>query len=285
MNRTIYFLAVALIAASCAGQKPQQAMTWQKHVMDGHRTGVTAVTGTDVQEALGSISGDVYTSPNGRKFRGGSTGAVAAAILDLQPQMAHLKEVLGHSPRVMGKKGENAGLAEWSVDAVMKGVESVTGRKVDIGVINYGGIRIDMPEGDVLYDDIVSMFPFRNYLTYIALKGSDVRAILEYMAQTHVQALGGVKMVVNGHKLESAEIGGQPLDDRKTYGMGTVDFLLDGGDGLYLAKNAKELIISKTLVNEWMIPYVRSLTAAGKDIEHVGGHETWLTIKGREEVK
>lgn len=264
----------AVLSASCgrtpSAEEGQFRMTWTKVRMAGERTGVTAVAGDNVCNALGSIDADgVYHAPNGRAFSCGSTPAVAKSLLDAQPSLAYLKEVIGHSPREMGKnrKPLQGPLANWSVDAIMLGVEAATGKKADVGLLNYGGIRKDMPEGDVLIDDIVSMFPFKNYLTWVQLKGSDLRALLESMAKGKLQAIGGAKVVVKGHEIVSIEVGGSPLDDNALYGLATIDFLLDGGDGVKAARNAKQLIISDVKVNEWLVPYVRSLTAAGKDVE------------------
>lgn len=241
---------------------------WEKHAMDGHRTGVISVVGSDVVTALGSVEDSIYHAPNGAEFVGGCTPAVASLMLGVQPDMAYLKEVIGYSPREMTKCRPESELSNWTVDAIKLGVETTLGVKTDLCVTNFGGIRTDMPEGDILIDNIVSMFPFNNYLCYVRLAGSDVRAIFDqFAAEGKFQAVSGVKVVAEGGKIASLEIGGEPLDEGKDYLLATIDFLLDGGDGLFLAKNAKELVLSKVKVNEWMIPYVRSLTAEGKNVE------------------
>ena len=258
--------AIALIALAAMSCSPR--MSWEKHIVDGHRTGVTSVIGSDITDALGMVDEEIYYSPNGNAFNSGSTPAAASILLSVQPQMSYLKEVLGHSPAVMGKGRPESELGNWAVDAMMKGVETITGRKVDFGVVNVGGIRLDMPAGDVLLDDIVSMFPFHNYLCYLSLKGSDIRALLAQMAAGKMEAVGGVVAEVVDGKLVSAVIDGSLLDDDRIYGVATLDFLLDGGDGLSVARNAKELIITDVLMKQWMTQYVRSLTEAGKEVEY-----------------
>lgn len=236
--------------------------------MDGHRTGVTSVVGSDVASALGTVEDSVYLAPNGIEFIGGSTPAVASLMLGVQPDMAYLKEVIGYSPREMTKYRPESELSNWTADAIRLGVEKTLGVKADLAITNLGGIRTDMPEGDILIDNIVSMFPFNNLLCYVRLAGSDVRAIFDqFAAEGKFQAVSGAKVVAEGGKIASLEIGGAPLDDSRDYILATIDFLLDGGDGLFLAKNAKELVLSKFKVNEWMVPYVRSLTAEGKNVE------------------
>ena len=52
-------------------------------------------------------------------------------------------------------------LSNWFVDILMAKVEKLSGKKVDIGIANFGGIRVDMPQGDIILDDMLSMFPFK----------------------------------------------------------------------------------------------------------------------------
>ena len=118
-------------------------------------------------------------------------------------------------------------------------------------------------------DDILSMFPFRNKMCYLELRGKEIREVCEQMASTGWQVIGGARCVGSkSGKLLSVEIGGEPLDDDKVYGVVTIDFLLNGGDGYYLAKNA----VSKTVIDKYIIdivlPCVKKLTAEGKPLAY-----------------
>ena len=250
-------LAALLITLSSCGPR----FEWQKHIMDGHRTGVTAVAGFDYPAALGTVD-SVYSAPNGRVFDCGSTPTVAKLLLDVQPDMAYLKEILAYAPYEMRKYRPESELGNWTVDALMKGAEFYTGRKVDVGFFNIGGIRQDIPQGSILLDDIVSMYPFKNYVCYLRLQGSDIRYIVDFMARREVvEAVGGIRFAIRDRKAEDITVGGLPLDDNKEYGVATIDFILDGGDSLYVARNARELIITDKIVVDWMVPYVKSCTS------------------------
>lgn len=263
--KVIAFSLLCAAAVSCAPE-----MTWTKHKVDGHITGVTAPNADNAAQALGVIDAESYTSPSGRVFQPGSaTYAVAEDIIAVQPQMAHLKQVIAHSSREMIKNGANCELTNWIVDHLREDVAKITGRTVDVAIINSGGIRVDMPAGDVIMDDIVSMFPFKNYLCYVALTGKDLEAMIHEMVSVRsVMPMSGVKLVLTGKKIDSILVGGKPIDPEKIYGIGTIDFLLDGGDKMNVAKNAKELIITKTMVIDSMLPYVMSYKEQGKSIEY-----------------
>ena len=87
---------------------------------------------------------------------------VARLMIEAQPSMAPVKEIVGYSSHMM-PRGEDE-LPNMIVDRLMVTAQEKTGVKVDVGIINRGGIRYDMPEGKVIVDDIVSMLPFKNYI-------------------------------------------------------------------------------------------------------------------------
>ena len=181
--------------------------------------------------------------------------------------MAPVKKVIGYSPEAMILAEPESALSNLFIDRIMAAVEEVSGRHVDVGIGNFGGIRVDMPQGDILLDDLLSMFPFKNSIVYVALRGVDLRAILEQMASTRVQVLGGVRLVVSDGKIVSATVGGEPIDDAKIYGVATISFLLDGGDNLHVGRNAVEIMEYDDIdIIDIMLDYVNAETAAGRDI-------------------
>lgn len=273
-------LSLALVAVSCA-QAPR--ISWEKFEMDEHRSGTKTFTADNLPEAFGSLTDSVYLSPAGRSFeKGSATYAVAAEMYAVQPLMTHLKEVIAYSDARMEVESPECALADWAVDWVMQRTAAITGRRVDVGFLNFGGIRVAMPEGPVTNDDIVSMFPFRNYLSYVALKGGDLKAIFDKFAMSGTpQAIGGVKFVMGGGKTIELLVGGEPVDPEKIYGVATIDFLLDGGDNMTVAKNARELIITEELLYTAIDANVRAITARGEHIRYstdgrieiIGGEE------------
>ena len=271
--RTIVFFAAALLTASLALAQDAQdegfSFTWTRIAMDGHRAGIIPVTSENVGTALGSFKGDVYVAPNGKKYSKGCTPAVARILIDAQPQMARVKEVIGHSPARMECGAPESALADMFIDCLMAETARLTGKQVDMGFVNHGGIRIDMPKGDILLDHIVSMFPFRNYPVYVALKGKDIKPILNRMAEhPELMICGGIRLVYKDGKVASATLDGKPLEDNKVYGVATINFLLNGGDGFSIARNAKEVILTDEPIKEFMVQYVRDLTAAGKEVAY-----------------
>ena len=272
-----------LVALLALGSCTTGSFSWERHTMKGTRTGVQASSAKDVAQKMGTYKDGVYTSPNGRVFSEGATPKAAKLMLDAQPIMADVKTVVGYCPEGMVRKYPECELSDWFIDVLMAAAEKKAGKKGSFGLTNFGGIRVDMPQGDVWKDDIFSMFPFRNNLCYLEIPGWGIRKILDQLAATSWQVVGGGKFVVQDKKLVSAEIGGEPLDDNKTYGVATISFLLNGGDGLNMAADATHVTIFPEYILDVMYPYVLELTAAGKPIEYrKDGRIKFLSSDGKD---
>ena len=238
--------------------------------MDGSMTGCISPSKENVPEALGVFKGGKYIAPDGKVYRRNSIVAkTARVVLDAQPAMARVKDVVGYSAEAMSASYPESALSNWFIDLLMRKTESLSGKKVHIGITNFGGIRVDMPEGEIILDDMLSMFPFKNQLAYVEHTGKQIRSILEEMAAGRFQVLGGVKVVADGGKLLSVEIDGEPLDDEKVYGMATISFLLGGGDGLVLEQNALSVTVYEDIqIIDAVLEHIYAEKEAGRPIEY-----------------
>lgn len=262
MKKYIFIFALLLSATLNA-----QEYTWKAVKMDASRTGCITPMGDNLKEAIGVFEGGNYIAPNGKKFnKKSATAQVAQFVYDAQPVMAKVKEVVGYSPESLRKGYPESKLSNWSVDIIMEQTRKIAGKPVHMGILNFGGIRANMPEGDVILDDMKSMFPFKNQIVYLEMKGSEVRRLLEQMAATRFQVLGGVRVVAEGGTLVSAEVGGAPIDDEKIYGVASISFLLHGGDGLSLADSAMMVENLDVDIIEAIMAHVYAEKAAGRPL-------------------
>ena len=277
MKKLLFIFIAALLSLHVAfGQEYE----WRVVPMDASRTGCTTPSADNVETAIGYFKGGRYVAPDGKVYgRNSIVAKTARAVLDAQPKMARVKEVIAYSTSAMEAHHPESALSNWFIDLLMEQTEKLSGKKVDMGITNFGGIRIDMPEGPVILDDMLSMFPFKNHLVYVEHKGSQIRKILEKMAAGRIEVLGGARIVVEDGKLVSAEIGGKPIDDNKIYGLVTISFLLSGGDGLSLAENAVSVTEYKdVMIIDAVLEHVRAETAAGRPIS--GQEDGRVVIKG-----
>lgn len=255
-------LAIFLSASCCNAPKELQ-FEWKMAPNHGAITGVTAITG-DIDAAIGTFDGEVYTAPSGRIFKGGPVASIAKAVADAQPRLAYLKEVIGYSPEEMVVAEPECALSNMLVDALRAEAESIWGVRMDMAIINIGGIRIDMPKGNVLLDDLKAMFPFANTVSWAKIRGKDLRKLFDFLASSKIQPLSGVKLTVKDGKVKDVKIGGKPIQDGKLYNVATIDFLLTGGDGIRLNAWSEGTKESDIIVQDFMSIYPQP-DGPGKD--------------------
>lgn len=234
-------LIMTLLALLAAGTLPAQEYSWSRYAMDGHRTG-----------------GDMALK--------GAAAKEAKLIEKYQPSMAFLKEVVGYSPEEMYSHRPQSPLSNWLADLMLEESERLTGEKCDVSLTNFGGIRVDMPKGEVTVDDIRSMLPFKNYVVYLKISGDSLWTVFDKMAQGRFEVLGGVKIRAGRKCLESVEIGGEPFDRSKVYTLITNSFLLDGGDGLFLRRSSQECRVLDQDFYEMAVDHLRRCMAEGRQV-------------------
>ena len=182
------------------------------------------------------------------------------------PQVAPLQEIVGYSEDEYVKRRPESGLSNFAADAIRAIAEKKTGEPMDVALINFGGIRTSLPKGAVRVYDIFSIFPFDNSLVAFDIKGSDLRRFFERMASRWVEALSGVEMEIADRKIVKLLVGGEPIDDAKTYKFATINFLMDGGDGVVLsdvAFNRKEMDV---FVRDAIVEYLKAQMERGEKI-------------------
>ena len=264
----IVFAALLALAASCAPK-----VQWKAVPMDGHRSGVVCLTAENVETGLGTFTDTSYVMPSGAVYALESPAAEAAsALMEVQPKMAYLKQVIGHSARMMMNDRDNPDLPLGNLFAdVLRAYGSkYFGVPMDFAICNFGGIRCPMPEGAVTLEDISSMFPFKNYMCYCKMSGHNLQLLFNQLAGTKAfQPISGATVRVKAHELQSVLVGGEPIDPDRIYNVTAIDFLLDGGDGVRLGALSDEVKLSAVLLKDVMLDYVTTMEAEGKVIDSV----------------
>ncbi|WP_150538780.1 bifunctional UDP-sugar hydrolase/5'-nucleotidase UshA [Actinobacillus vicugnae] len=115
--------------------------------------------------------------------------------------------------------------------------------KADIGIMNSGGIRSSIEEGNVTYKTILTVQPFGNMISTLDLKGQELLDFLTTVALKEVDTGGypqfaGISMTVDrvAKTISNLQIAGKPFDANKTYKISIPDYLTAGGDGYPVMK-------------------------------------------------
>ena len=121
--------------------------------------------------------------------------------------------------------------------------------EADIAIQNSGGIRIDIPEGDVTIADVFELLPFANTIVNLEMTGEEIAAVVEEAIAFSIDPDGssgaypygaGIRWDVdltaaNGERLSNIEVlvDGTyvALDPAATFTVATNSFTAGGGDG------------------------------------------------------
>ncbi len=144
------------------------------------------------------------------------------------------KEKLGVTltGRIEKSYGAESAEGNWFTDLML-----AARPEAHVALTNGGGLRADMPAGDLTYGQLFEAMPFDNRFAVVDVKGTHLRS----MVSTNMQRGGGIlswggltaKGRCKNGKLDlSVWVGGKPLDDARAYKLVTSDFLASGGDGL-----------------------------------------------------
>jgi 5'-nucleotidase len=105
----------------------------------------------------------------------------------------------------------------------------------DIAMTNGGGLRADLPAGELTYGAFFEAIPFDNRFAIVDLSGAQLRDLVyrNLHGGGGFMSWGGLAAVAkctNDKLVVDVKVAGKPIDDKKTYKLVTSDFLVSGGD-------------------------------------------------------
>lgn len=180
--------------------------------------------------------------------------------------------VIGHSDVELWKGRPESPMGNFTTDAMLEICEQAYGEKMDVAIMNVGGLRNEIAAGDVTIGDLFKVYPFENALTVLALKGKLIEEIVHKVEFKKLEAFAGLtcELVKDGEgkfHAKNIRIGGQPIDPKKTYNVATIDYLAEGNDSMTPFLKADKNTPLGLTIRDAMIGYVKSLTAAGLSIQ------------------
>ena len=115
--------------------------------------------------------------------------------------------------------------------------------KVDLAIMNVGGIRQNMPAGDITEGQILSTYPFSNHFKIMAVKGSDFIDAMKVAARKGGEAVShNVRVVSDADgNLERVVIDGEEMNPEGEYIVATIDYIAEGNDDMVSLANHREI--------------------------------------------
>jgi 2',3'-cyclic-nucleotide 2'-phosphodiesterase (5'-nucleotidase family) len=160
-----------------------------------------------------------------------------------------MNEVLSFSVDTYSKNNGdyNTAVGNMMADAVFELTsplfKSRTGKNIDMVLLNHGGIRSNLPKGNITTKTAYSLMPFENSVVVTALKGSVILEMTNYLKSfKKAHPISGLELVLNAdNSYRKILVGGKSVESEKTYYVATNDYLYKGGDRMDFFKKSDTL--------------------------------------------
>ena len=138
-----------------------------------------------------------------------------------------------------------------------------------------GGIRADLPPGDLAYGAVYEMYPFDNIVVQLDLTGAELRRVLEreVFKPDRRAGISGIRVFAacddNELNVTMTRADGSAIEDHETLAVITTDFLATGGDDVLTPiipedgfPIANDMPLVREAIADWLRQRGGSLSAA-----------------------
>ena len=167
----------------------------------------------------------------------------------IKPYREHINKdldsILAYCPVTLDKTGKwQSTIGNLMADvSLMRGnlvFEARESKKIDICLLNSGGIRSILPKGNITARNAFEIMPFENSMVVIALKGEQINEMVDFLiSDKKSHPLAGITFTIDkNNQSKNILVQGKPLQKETIYYVGTNDYLSDGGDNMNFFKKA-----------------------------------------------
>ena len=127
----------------------------------------------------------------------------------------------------------DSSLGNWTAEVTRKAVNA------DFGFVNNGGLRCDIPKGDITVGTMFQFMPFDNTIVTLKMTPAQIKVILEQAVQDNGKGiqLSGLSFTYDPNRpnmqrvVDIKKADGKQLDNSTQYLVATNNFMGAGGDG------------------------------------------------------
>ncbi len=186
---------------------------------------------------------------------------------------SHVRDVagrrIGTNARALGR---NRGGESAVGDLVTDAMRAASG--VDVALQNPGGLRADLPAGEITRGSIYEIMPFDNTIVTLELTGAELRATLEEgLRYGRVTQVSGLRFRFDVGRPEMQRLieltlaDGSPLDPAKTYKVAANNFMATGGDNYATLAKGRNVVDTGFVIRGALEQYVTAKTKDGAPLD------------------
>lgn len=178
-----------------------------------------------------------------------------------------MNEVLTRSTARIEKGQPDGPLNNLLTDALLQQATQRYGKPIDCSHLNFGGIRSNLPQGNITTGSVFEVMPFDNQLVVLTVTGDMLRQMLDHFASGNKLVVGGLRAKLHDGKAQAVTFtNGRTLQPVETYTIALSDYVADGGDSAGFLKNAVKRENINYLIRDALIDYFRQQGKSGQPI-------------------
>ncbi|MEI6753888.1 MAG: 5'-nucleotidase [Paludibacter sp.] len=175
--------------------------------------------------------------------------------------------IIGEASETMKGHAPESLLSNFSADVYRQAGTDFLGQSVDVSIVNLGGLRTEIPAGNITVGKIFELMPFENELVILWLKGDKLNELIQYFASVGGEGISGIRMEISNEKAVNVIVNGSAIDPEKVYCISTSDYLAGGNDKMYqLAQSVKRQNTGIKL-RDILLNHIKAETAKGNKIQ------------------
>jgi 2',3'-cyclic-nucleotide 2'-phosphodiesterase (5'-nucleotidase family) len=192
----------------------------------------------------------------------------------IQPYKEKMKErmelKIGRSEAAFIKDQPEGSLGNLVCDILLNrlaGDDSLLKKEKVMVLLNNGGLRASIPEGEIKVSNIYELMPFDNEVVKIKMQGKKILELADYLSQKGGMPVAGCQLKIKGDKTIHFEIQGEKVDSTKSYWVISSDYLSNGGDKMDFFRNPIQTVRTGKLIRDEIIMYIKNYCIDGKTLK------------------
>lgn len=178
-----------------------------------------------------------------------------------------MNEVLTTSTGPIEKGQPDGPLNDILTDALLQKATQRYGKPIDCAHLNYGGIRDNLPKGNITIGSVFGVMPFENQLVILTIKGDMLQQLLNHFAKDNKLVIGGLRTKIHDGQAQSVTFtNGRTLQPNETYTVALSDYIANGGDNSSFLGNPVKREDINYLIRDALIDYFREQGKTGQPI-------------------
>lgn len=220
-----------------------------------------------IHRMTGTLAGYDYETDDGTIFTlfedDFLPDANIAKLIDFWVKKAEagFDEVIGLATGQIARSGSGESpMGNLMVDAMLASTQA------DIAFSNHGGVRADLPAGQITPRNVFTVMPFGNRVVVMKVTGGFLRELVEdrVSGTSRGMLVGGAQIEINrakpnGSRVVKFNIGGKPVEEDREYTLAVSDYLAEGNSGYdrLTTISPDQINYSGILLRQAMIDFIK----------------------------